>query len=59
MGQRDVIAIIELPDAVTAAAHSLAVSASGLVRTTTTALLGVEEIDRALAKKLSWRAPGA
>jgi uncharacterized protein with GYD domain len=59
MGKRDVIVIAELPDAVTAAALSLAVSASGLVRVATTALLGVEEIDRALAKKLSWRAPGA
>jgi uncharacterized protein with GYD domain len=59
MGKRDVIAIVELPDAVTAAALSLAVSASGLVRTETTALLGVEDIDRALAKKLDWRGPGA
>ena len=59
MGKRDVVVIAELPDAVTAAALSLTVSASGLVRVATTALLGVEEIDRALAKKLSWRAPGA
>ncbi len=59
MGKRDVVAIVELPDAVSAAALSLAVSSSGLVRSATTALLGVEEVDRALAKKLSWRAPGA
>jgi len=59
MGKRDVVVIVELPDAVSAAALSLAVSSSGLVRTATTALLGVEEIDRALARKLSWRAPGA
>jgi uncharacterized protein with GYD domain len=58
MGKRDVVMIAELHDAVTAAALSLAVSASGLVRVATTALLGVEEIDRALAKKISWRAPG-
>ena len=59
MGKRDVIAIVDLPDAVTAAALSLAVSASGLVRQATTALLDVADIDRALAKKLDWRGPGA
>jgi hypothetical protein len=37
----------------------MAVSATGLVRTKTTALLTVEETDRALAKKVSYRAPGA
>ena len=58
-GVRDVIVIAELPDTVSAAALSLAVSASGLVRTTTTALLSVEETDRALAKKLTYRSPGA
>ena len=59
MGERDVSAIVDLPDAVTAAALSLAVSASGLVRQATTALLDVADIDRALAKKLDWRGPGA
>jgi uncharacterized protein with GYD domain len=59
MGERDVVSIIEVPDAVSAAALSLAASASGLVRVNTTALLGVEEVDRALAKKLTYRAPGA
>ena len=59
MGKRDVIVIAELPDAVTAAALSLTVSASGLARIATTALLGVEDIDRALAKKFTWRPPGA
>jgi len=59
MGKRDVIVIAELPDSISAAALSLAVSASGLVRIATTALLGVEDIDRALAKNLTYRAPGA
>jgi len=58
MGDRDVICIAELPDAGTAAAVSFTGSASGLFKVTTTALLGVEEVDRALAKKLSFRAPG-
>jgi len=58
MGKRDVMVIVDLPDAASVAALSLAASASGLVRISTTALLGVEDIDRALAKKLNYRAPG-
>ncbi|HXY76917.1 MAG TPA: GYD domain-containing protein [Steroidobacteraceae bacterium] len=58
LGEHDVIAIADLPDAASAAAMALAVSASGLVRTKTTALLSVEEADRALGKKLTYRAPG-
>ena len=58
MGDVDVIAIVELPDASAAAAVSFTGSATGLYKVTTTALLGVEEVDRALAKKLSFRAPG-
>jgi len=58
MGDVDVIAIVELPDASTAASVSLTGSATGLYKVTTTALLGVEEVDRALAKKLAIRAPG-
>jgi uncharacterized protein with GYD domain len=59
MGERDVVSIVEMPDAVSVAAFSLAASASGLVRVKTTPLLGVEEIDRALEKKLAYRGPGA
>ena len=59
LGDRDVVLIVDVPDLVTGAALSLAVSASGLVRTKSTALLTVEEIDRALAKKVGYRAPGA
>ncbi|HET7757308.1 MAG TPA: GYD domain-containing protein [Steroidobacteraceae bacterium] len=59
MGERDVVVIAELPDALSAAALSLAVSATGLVRASTTALLSTEEIDRALSKKLAYRGPGA
>jgi uncharacterized protein with GYD domain len=58
MGDRDVIAIVELPDTVSAAAISLTGSATGLYKVTTTALLSVEEVDRALARKLAFRAPG-
>jgi len=59
MGERDVVLIVDMPDAVGVAAMSLAVSATGLVRVRTTPLLGVEEIDRALDKKITYRAPGA
>ena len=58
LGDHDVILIADLPDAISATALSLAASASGLVRTKTTALLTVEETDKALARKLSYRAPG-
>jgi uncharacterized protein with GYD domain len=58
MGDVDVVAIIDVPDAATAAAVSLTGSATGLFKVTTTALLAVEEVDRALTKKLSFRAPG-
>ena len=59
LGERDVVIIADLPDVVSASALSLAVSATGLVRTKTTQLLTVEETDRALAKKVNYRAPGA
>jgi uncharacterized protein with GYD domain len=57
-GADDVIAILDLPDNVSASALSLSVSASGLVRTKTTPLLSVEETDKALAKSANYRAPG-
>jgi hypothetical protein len=50
--------IADLPDNSTAAALGIAVSAAGLVRTRTTALLTVEETDRALEKTVNYRAPG-
>jgi len=58
LGQDDVIVIVDLPDAVAATALSVTASASGLVHTKTTALLTVEEADRALAKSVSYRPPG-
>ena len=58
LGERDVIAIVDLPDAVTACALATTVSASGLVRTTTTTLLTAEEVDKALAKSIAYKPPG-
>jgi uncharacterized protein with GYD domain len=57
-GEDDAILILDLPDNVAASALSLAVSASGMVRTRTTPLLTVEEVDKALATKTTYRAPG-
>jgi hypothetical protein len=43
---------------VSAAALGIATSATGLVRTRTTALMTPEEVDRALEKTVNYRAPG-
>lgn len=59
LGDSDVFILCDCPDAVSAAALSLAASSSGLVRTKITALLTVEETDRALAMKPAYRAPGS
>jgi len=59
LGVNDVIVIADVPDHITAAALGMAASASGLVRTKTTALLTVAEADEALSKTVSYRAPGA
>lgn len=57
-GEDDVISIIDVPDNVAASALSLAVSASGTARTRTTALLTVEEVDKALAASVKYRGAG-
>ena len=57
-GEADVFVLFDCPDAVSAAALSLAVSASGLVRIKTIPLLTVEETDQALNKTTTYRAPG-
>jgi uncharacterized protein with GYD domain len=57
-GEDDVIVLLDMPDNVSATALSLAVSATGLVRTKTTPLLTVEETDQALQKSPKYRAPG-
>ncbi len=57
-GSDDIIAIADAPDNVTAAAISLAIAASGLVRIRLTPLLSVEEVDKALKKGFAYKAPG-
>ena len=58
LGDYDVITVVDLPDTASAAALSATVSASGLVHSRTTALLTVEEADKALAKSVNYKAPG-
>jgi uncharacterized protein with GYD domain len=57
-GKVDVFAVIEMPDAVSAAATSMAINASGLVSTSVTPLLTTEDIDTAAKKSVNYRAPG-
>lgn len=57
-GDDDVVAIVDGPDNVTAAAFSMGVAASGTVRTKTTVILTPEEIDQAAKKTLSFRPAG-
>ena len=58
LGEDDVVIIADLPDNVAASTLSLTVSASGLVRTRTTALLTIEETDNALTATARYRGPG-
>ncbi len=57
-GVDDAVVILDLPDNVTAAAVGITVGSSGLVRLHTTPLLTVEEVDQALKKSVSFKAPG-
>ena len=57
-GDQDAVSIVDLPDASAAAAASLALSASGLVRGRITVLLTPEELDRASKKSPSYTPPG-
>jgi len=57
-GTPDAFLIVDVPDAVTAAALSLAVNASGAVQARSHVLLTPEEIDQAVKKSVNYRAPG-
>jgi uncharacterized protein with GYD domain len=57
-GTDDVVAILDLPSAADMAAISFAVSATGAIRTRTTPLLTAAEVDAALKKSVSFKAPG-
>jgi uncharacterized protein with GYD domain len=58
-GTNDVYLIVDLPDAVSAAALSMTTSASGAVRVNTTVLITPEEMDQVRTKAVQYRPPGA
>lgn len=58
-GDDDAYVIVDAPDATAALAVSLAVNASGAVRTSTIPLIAPEEFDAACKKSVPYRAPGA
>jgi uncharacterized protein with GYD domain len=58
-GKDDVVVIMDLPDNVAAAGLVASVGASGLVRARTTPLITVEEMDKALTKKVAYKSPGS
>ncbi|MCJ7638471.1 MAG: GYD domain-containing protein [Euryarchaeota archaeon] len=57
-GEYDGIAIVEGKDIVNQLAGTLAINASGAVKTTTTVLITPEEVDQAIKKIPSYRPPG-
>lgn len=58
-GETDAFVVVDVPDTATVVALSLAVNASGAVKSTVTPLITVEEVDAACKKTVGYRAPGA
>jgi uncharacterized protein with GYD domain len=57
-GAEDAYVIVDAPDHATVAAASVTINASGAVTSKTIVLLTPEEIDQAVKKSVSYRAPG-
>jgi uncharacterized protein with GYD domain len=57
-GEHDAYVIVDAPDQATVVASSIAINASGAVRTKTVVLLTAEEVDQAVKKAVMYRAPG-
>ena len=58
-GDTDVFVIVDAPDDEAAAAVSIAINGTGAVRTRTTKLLTVEQIDEALRRTVDYQPPGS
>ena len=58
-GETDAFVIVDVPDTATIVALSLAVNASGAVKTSVTPLITVEEVDQACKKTVGYKAPGS
>src|SRR5687768_7875535 len=57
-GEVDVVAIVDLPDSVSAAAAAVVLATSGAVSNKTTVLLTPEDMDQAVTKSASYTPPG-
>jgi uncharacterized protein with GYD domain len=57
-GEHDVYGVLDAPDSATVAAASMAINASGAVRTRTVVLLTPEEMDQATKKNATYTPPG-
>ncbi|MFY9664427.1 MAG: GYD domain-containing protein [Candidatus Cybelea sp.] len=57
-GGDDAILIVDLPDNEAALAIGMAVGASGAVRSRTTVLIPIEEVDRAVKRQIAFHPPG-
>ena len=58
LGDDDIFIIVELPDAIAAASIAATVGATGAASIRTTVLLTAADVDAAVAKHPSYRAPG-
>ncbi len=58
LGEDDIFITVELPDNAAAASIAATVGATGAASITTTVLLTAAEVDAAVAKHPSYRAPG-
>ena len=58
-GSDDLYIVMDVPDNTSAAALGLAVGAAGAITWNTTVMLTPEEIDEAVGKSVSYRAPGS
>jgi uncharacterized protein with GYD domain len=58
-GEDDVFAVVDLPDAASAAALSVSMNQTGVITARTILLMTPEEMDAALKKTVQYRAPGA
>jgi uncharacterized protein with GYD domain len=57
-GDADVVAIIDVPDNITAATLAIGIASTGTAGLKTTVLMTPEEVDQATKKTLSFRAAG-
>jgi uncharacterized protein with GYD domain len=57
-GDDDAIIIVDLPDNEAALAIGMTAGASGAVRSHTTVLIPIDEVDRAAKRRVEFRPPG-